>query len=114
MKIATRKNKGSCKMRIEGEMNIYAAQELKVRLLDCLHNSLRLDLDLSKVSEIDTAGFQLLILAKREAGFLNKGFRILAHSEATSGMTGLLNMTGYFEEKDGAGNGSRLEKEREA
>ena len=45
------------------DLTIYNALEQKQQLLDALSATSRLELDLSQVAEIDTAGLQLLILA---------------------------------------------------
>ena len=50
---------------IEGEMTIYRAEELMRTLLAPLLSGRGLRLDLSAVTEIDTAGLQLLLLASR-------------------------------------------------
>ncbi len=55
-------------LRIEGEMTIYRAEELMQALLAPLLSGQNLKLDLSEVTEIDTAGLQLLLLASRVAG----------------------------------------------
>jgi ABC-type transporter Mla MlaB component len=55
-----------------------------------------LDLDLSQVSEMDTAGFQVLLLAKREALKFNKTVRLTAHSKAVTELLDLYNMASYF------------------
>lgn len=57
---------------IAGEMTIYNAAALKQTLLEKLQQSSHLDIRLAQVTEIDTAGFQLLLLAKREAEIAHK------------------------------------------
>ena len=81
---------------IEGEMTIYTAAGLKSVLLDPLADCDELEINLSRVSEMDTAGFQLLLLAKREALQAGKALRLVAHSPATLEVMDLLNMAGYF------------------
>ena len=54
-------------LQIEGEMTIYRAEELMQALLTPLLSGRHLQLDLSAVTEIDTAGLQLLLLARRTA-----------------------------------------------
>ena len=49
---------------IEGEMTIYRAAELKQTLLNALNGATSLEVDLHGVTEIDSAGIQLLMLAK--------------------------------------------------
>lgn len=64
------------------DMTIYNALEQKQRLMAALAEADLLELDLSQVGEMDTAGLQLLILSKREAARLNKSVTIVAHSPA--------------------------------
>lgn len=64
------------------DMTIYNALDQKQRLIAALESNRPLELDLSQVAEIDTAGLQLLILAKREAARLDKAMSIIAHSPA--------------------------------
>ncbi len=52
---------------LEGALTIYRAQELKTQLLAALREDPELRLDLSRVTELDSSGLQLLYLAKREA-----------------------------------------------
>lgn len=64
------------------ELTIYNAFELKQRLLDGLTTADDLELDLSQVAKIDTAGLQLLLLIKKEASRQGKHLAIVAHSQA--------------------------------
>ena len=67
MPLTARTSKGKCKAKIDGDMTIYTAGELKDKLLQKLTKCQSMELDLSQVVEFDTAGFQLLVLLKREA-----------------------------------------------
>lgn len=77
-------------------MTIYQAAQDKARLLDALGNVEELEIDLSAVTEMDTAGIQLLLLVKREAAAANKVMRLTAHSEAALDVIDLYNLSGYF------------------
>ena len=81
---------------ISENMTIYNAAAQKLILLDALTQCEELDLDLSQVSEMDTAGFQVLLLAKREALKANKIVRMTAHSKAVTELLDLYNMASYF------------------
>ncbi|TXT20679.1 MAG: STAS domain-containing protein [Gallionellaceae bacterium] len=85
-----------CRARVTGEMTIYHAAEMKGELLLCLERGAEVEIDLSEVGEIDTAGFQLLLLAKREAATAGKPLRLVAHSPATLEVLDLFNMASYF------------------
>jgi anti-anti-sigma factor len=96
MTITSKIRNGVCRTRVAGEMTIYQAAEMKQKLLRSLARSAEMEIDLSGVSEIDTAGFQLLLLAKREAAFAGKALRLVAHSPATLAVLDMLNMASYF------------------
>jgi anti-anti-sigma factor len=77
-------------------MTIYHAAAQRPMLLEALDDCVELDLDLSQVSEMDTAGFQILLLTKREALKANKTVRLTAHSKAVTDLLDLYNMASYF------------------
>jgi anti-sigma B factor antagonist len=83
-------------LRIEGEMNIYRAAELKGSLLEALEQAGELEIDLSAVSEIDTAGVQLLMLARKIAQEKQQSLRLVAHSPAVIEAFELLNLVAWF------------------
>ena len=58
---------GATRLTLDGDLSIYHAVEIKQRLIDGIRAGTTLELDLSRVGEMDTAGFQLLALAKRES-----------------------------------------------
>ena len=74
---------GLLRLAIEGPMTIYEAVERKGELLAALDAAARLEIDLSGVDEMDSAGLQLLVLAGREAGNAGKSLAVVMHSAAT-------------------------------
>ncbi len=84
------------KIAIGGPMTIYEAREHKRALLQALGRGAELEVDLSGVTELDTAGIQLLVLAKREAARASKVMRLTAHSQASLDAIDLYNLGGYF------------------
>ena len=90
------RTKKTHKITLEENMTIYTASTQKFLLLEAISNCQELDIDLSQVGEIDTAGFQLLLLTKREALKSDKVVRITAHSKAVRELLDLYNMGGYF------------------
>jgi anti-anti-sigma factor len=84
------------RLALSGAMNVYDAVETKARLLTGLAESPELELDLSAVEEIDSAGFQLLILAKREANRQGKALRLVSHSAAVRDILDFYNMAAFF------------------
>lgn len=81
---------------LEGPMTIYNASEVKTRLLNGLQSAATVELDLSNVSEMDTAGFQLLVLAKQESQRNGHTLRIIAHSPAVREVIDFYNMDAFF------------------
>jgi len=69
-------------LHLAGELTIYTAAEIKPQLIAVLESAAEPAVDLEAVSEVDTAGLQLLILAKQEAQRLGKQVRYLNHSSA--------------------------------
>lgn len=78
---------------IEGELTIYTASELKGRLLEALESQESLLIDLSQVSEIDTAGLQLLLMVRREAGERGVSVVFAGHSHAVTECLELCNLS---------------------
>lgn len=83
-------------MILEGDISIYNAATLKDSLLAAVKRTADLELDLSQVAEFDSAGLQVLYLAKREASQMNHNLRIIAHSEAVRELLELYNLAAYF------------------
>lgn len=83
-------------LRPQGEMTIYTAQENKSLLMDALVQHADVQVDLSQVNEIDTAGLQLLILAKREASRLAHSVTFTDHSAAVLDVIQLLDVAGLL------------------
>jgi len=83
-------------LRIEGEMTIYRADELKQLLLAPLEHAAALEIDLSAVTELDTSGLQLLMLAKKTAQARQAELHLVRHSPAVLEVFELLNLAPYF------------------
>jgi anti-sigma B factor antagonist len=71
---------GATRLTVDGDLTIYHADEIKQRLIEGVRANAVLELDLSHVGEMDTAGLQLLALAKRESERLEQRVRIVGHS----------------------------------
>ena len=82
-------------------LTIYHAVALKEQIASCFEQGDNVALDLSGVSEIDTAGLQLLILAKQHATRMNKSFQLLACSSVVDETLTFCNLQTFFIE--GAG-----------
>jgi anti-sigma B factor antagonist len=80
----------------EGELTIYTAEVQKSLLLEAMHGQAAIVMDLSKVSELDSAGLQLLILAKLESERRQIPFEISGHSPAVLSVMDLCNLSRFF------------------
>ena len=80
-------------LRIEGELTIFRAAELKPQLLS---EPLPREIDLSGVTELDSAGVQLLMLAKTAALAQQRELPLVGHSPAVLEVFELLNLAAYF------------------
>lgn len=96
----TEPNTAAAILEIEGEMTIYRAVELKPLILNALGATQQLDIRLSAVSELDTAGVQLLILAQREAEAAGKRVRLLNASAAVREVFNLYRLTDRLSAED--------------
>ena len=83
-------------LRLEGEVTIYQAEQLKQDLLASLEKTQVLEINLAGVTDLDTAGVQLLMLLKETARARNKELRLTAHSEAVVDVFELINLIPYF------------------
>ncbi|WP_148714390.1 STAS domain-containing protein [Chitinolyticbacter meiyuanensis] len=86
----------SAQFRLDGELTIFHAAELKDVLLAALGEGggPPLTIDLSGVDELDTAGVQLLLLAKREAARHGRALAYSGHSPAVISVLELLDLAG--------------------
>jgi len=97
MEFANQKTtEGAVRLTVDGDLTIYNAAEIKQHLIDGVRAESVLELDLSHVGEIDTAGLQLLALAKRESRKHEHQMRIVGHSPAVREVIEFLNMVAFF------------------
>ena len=71
---------------VEGEMTIYRAPDLKKAFLDALASGAPIRIDLSRVTEIDTTGVQLLVLVRHLADGRNRDLALVAPSDVVRGV----------------------------
>lgn len=81
---------------IKGELSIYTVAALRSQLLDALDAAPEVDVDLSEVSEMDSAGMQLMVAAKREAALRHKTLRFSGHSPAVFDVLELCKLSGHL------------------
>src|SRR4029453_5133447 len=90
---------------VAGPMTIYEAAPGKRALLEALGRGVELEIDLSGVTELDTAGIQLLLLVKREASTAHKIVRLTAPRPAALDEIDLCGLGGHLmgtSESDGS------------
>ena len=80
----------------DSDFSIYNAPEHRRRLLDALAHFDAIEVDLAHVAEIDCAGLQVLLLAKRESLATGKVMRIVAHSAPVQELLEFCNLASYF------------------
>jgi anti-sigma B factor antagonist len=74
---------------LAGELTIQTAAERKITLVEALEHAEQagatgLDLDLAEVTELDTAGLQLLLMLQREAAHRGCRVRLAAMSQTVT------------------------------
>lgn len=94
--MSTQKGRANNRLVIAEDMTIYNSLAQKQLLIESLARQDVVELDLSGVGEIDSAGFQLLVLIKREAARLGKTASIVAHSQCVQEVLDFLDMAADF------------------
>ena len=87
---------GVTRISVDGDLTIYQAAAIWQRLIADVRANGVLELDLSRVGEMDTAGLQVLALVKRESRHLDHVLRIVDHSPVVRETIEFLNMAAFF------------------
>ena len=53
---------------LSGELTIYSVAEIKSALAEAMGKASEIEVDLAGVTEVDTAGLQLMLIVKRDPG----------------------------------------------
>jgi anti-sigma B factor antagonist len=96
MPISAKKRKGAVALHIEGAMTVSTAAALKKDLMKHIAKPGEREIVLTEVSEMDSAGIQLLMLAKREATRRGRPLRLTGHSPAVLGVIDTYDLAAYF------------------
>jgi anti-anti-sigma factor len=94
--IGTQHEDGTCRLQVDGELTIYNALQIRDGLLEHLVATDGIEVDRGGVTEMDTAGVQLLLATKREGIRLGKIVRYVSHSQAVLEVIDLYNMAAQF------------------
>lgn len=78
---------------LAGELSIYSVAEIKAGLSEAMTSTDEIEVDLSGVTEMDTAGLQLMLIAKRNPG---KKVRFTNHPPAVLRLIDLANLGGVL------------------
>lgn len=81
---------------IVGEMTIYQAAQQHGEIQAALREQGRLEINLAGVTELDTAGVQVLMMAKRTAQAGGHSLHLVAHSPAVQEVFELLRVASFF------------------
>jgi anti-anti-sigma factor len=81
---------------LAGEVTIFNAGAIRQQILTALDETDDIDVDLSEVTEIDTAGVQLMVAAKREAAERHKVLHYSACSPVVLDVVALLGLSAYM------------------
>ncbi len=85
---------------IVGDLTVQVAAEWKARLTTALEGSDQLWIGLSQVTEIDTAGLQVLLLLRREAGQTGKQVEFASPSQPVNDVLALAHLDGELADLD--------------
>jgi len=77
-------------------MTIYEALEIQALFSTALMQYQNIEIDLSQVAEIDSAGLQLLVALKNDAMKQKKSMVYTGHSREVIDLLALFNMTQFF------------------
>lgn len=97
MNITRKNNKSGTVLIVDGELTIYTVGEAKQQLLE-KHESFSnsVAIDLSSVSEIDTAGLQLLLFIQKHLKSLEKSLHLTKSNETVDALIKHLDVASYF------------------
>jgi len=84
-------------MSYEGDITIYTAETIKQDLFTAISRKKNINIELSDVSEFDTAGFQALVFGKKYANENGIELRLCDASEAVSEVFQLYGMSDLLE-----------------
>ena len=88
---------GRVRLTLEGELTIYGAAELQARLVAALADAPEgLDIDLAGVTDIDSAGVQLLLATKKSLQARERDLQLIAPSEAVLEVLDFLDLSDHL------------------
>ncbi len=98
MGITATQQEGIVQLSLGSEMTIYTAAELKGSLYKDWDKAKEIEIDLSHVDELDSAGIQLLLQLKSDSKHGHKPVRFIDHSPVVLEALEMLNLLSRFAE----------------
>lgn len=100
---------------VEGEFTIFSAAALKPEIVAAVRNATgqEVEIDLAQVSEIDSAGLQLMALAKREAVAAGRDLSFVRPSAAVLDVLALCDLASFFDVPASSDNGDPRPAQRD-
>ena len=89
-------NNDMCQVSVEGEMTIFAAQEIKAALEEPISKAGEIEFDLSNITEIDGAGLQIMLMAKIKCMERGTKLRFTGHSQPVLEVLDLTDLGSFF------------------
>lgn len=97
MNISRKKSKDTTTLIFEGDLTIYYVTQIKDEIFTDYENLAdKIALDLEAVSEIDTAGVQLLLFAKKFFSTVHKSIFISKSNESVDTVLTVLDVNTHF------------------
>ena len=81
----------NARVALSGELTIYSAAEIKAAMAEVMGVCSEIEVDLSGITEIDTAGLQLMLIVKRNPG---SDVRFVNHPPEVLRLVDLANLGG--------------------
>lgn len=96
MTIEVEKDDDKYRLAVNDEMTIYTAAEYKAALVENLEACQEMVIDLSGVTEMDSAGLQVLLMLKRHAQQLARDLHLVNHSQPVVEVLEQLQLSAHF------------------
>lgn len=93
----TQKRNNSTEITISGELNIYSAMDVYQEHFQSITFKEKVIFKLSGISEIDTAGIQILLMLFKEVGKQNAQYLVHSSSDTICEYSKLFNIQHYFQ-----------------
>lgn len=81
----------SARVTLSGELTIYNVAQIKTALTELMHEAKEIEVDLSGIGDIDSAGLQLMLIVKRHP---DCSVRLVNHSAEVLRLVDLANLGG--------------------